>query len=64
MIGRKNERNILKKLYETKESKLAVVYGRRRIGKTYLIDEMIKEKQSESIIFTLQVIMKEIKKHN
>ena len=52
MIGRKNERNILKKLYETKESKLAVVYGRRRIGKTYLIDEMIKEKQSESIIFT------------
>ena len=41
MIGRKKEINELTKLCEDKESRLAVIYGRRRIGKTYLTREFI-----------------------
>ena len=40
MIGRKKEYETLKKLLESKESEFAVLYGRRRIGKTYLVNEV------------------------
>jgi len=40
LIGRKEEINTLTKLCNNNKSKLAVVYGRRRIGKTYLIEQM------------------------
>ena len=39
MIGRKKELSELKKAYESKESQLVAIYGRRRIGKTYLVNE-------------------------
>ncbi len=39
MIGRGIERQTLKNAYSSKESLFAAVYGRRRIGKTYLIRE-------------------------
>ena len=39
MIGRKKELNELKNAYEAKESQLVAIYGRRRIGKTYLVNE-------------------------
>lgn len=39
MIGRSKESKILKDLYESDESQLVAVCGRRRIGKTFLIDE-------------------------
>ena len=39
MIGRKNELKELKNAYEAKESQLVAIYGRRRIGKTYLVSE-------------------------
>ena len=39
MIGRKNEQNILNELYNRNEAEFVAVYGRRRVGKTYLIDE-------------------------
>jgi AAA+ ATPase superfamily predicted ATPase len=42
LVGRKSERAILTKALESKNSELIVVYGRRRIGKTYLIREMYK----------------------
>ena len=39
VIGRKEETDKLKKAYESDKSEFVVVYGRRRIGKTYLIRE-------------------------
>lgn len=39
LIGRKEEINRLMKAYGSKESEFVAVYGRRRIGKTYLIKE-------------------------
>jgi len=39
IIGRKKEQDELKQLYACDESKLVAVYGRRRVGKTFLIRE-------------------------
>lgn len=51
MIGRKREIAELNKLCDSKESKLVAVYGRRRIGKTYLIDSMFKEHRKDCMFF-------------
>lgn len=45
-IGRKNELDALEKLYNTPGFQMTVIYGRRRIGKSTLIKEFIKEKKS------------------
>ena len=42
MIGRKNEIAELNKLYESNKAQLVAVFGRRRVGKTFLIDETFK----------------------
>lgn len=39
MIGRKKQIEELENLYNSKKSELIAVYGRRRVGKTYLIDK-------------------------
>lgn len=39
MIGRKEEQRTLLELYERDQADLVAVYGRRRIGKTFLIQE-------------------------
>lgn len=39
MIGRYSEIQQLNRLYEGNKSEFVAVYGRRRVGKTYLIDE-------------------------
>ncbi len=39
MIGRKEEIKILQEAFESTQSELIAIYGRRRIGKTYLIRE-------------------------
>ena len=39
MIGRINEINALNRLYSGNKAELVAVYGRRRVGKTYLVDE-------------------------
>ncbi len=44
MIGRKRETDDLKRLYESGRAELVVLYGRRRVGKTYLINEVFKER--------------------
>lgn len=49
-IGRKNELNALNERYESKHFEFAVIYGRRRVGKTALIREFIKNK--DCIFFT------------
>ena len=40
MIGRKKEITLLNKLYNSNKSQFVAVYGRRRVGKTYLINEV------------------------
>lgn len=49
-IGRENELNILNKLYNSDRFEFAVIYGRRRVGKTALISEFTKNK--DTIFFT------------
>lgn len=44
IIGRKNEINILESLYKSKKSEFVAVYGRRRVGKTFLIRELFKNR--------------------
>ncbi|MBQ7706895.1 MAG: ATP-binding protein [Lachnospiraceae bacterium] len=39
MIGRESEIQELERLYESDNSEFVAVYGRRRVGKTFLIDE-------------------------
>lgn len=40
MIGRKNEIKILNEAYESEDSQFVAIYGRRRVGKTFLVNEM------------------------
>lgn len=42
MIGREQEEKQLKKLYNSKNAQLVAVYGRRRVGKTYLVNQTFK----------------------
>jgi len=49
-IGRKRELGNLNRLYASDKFEFAVVYGRRRVGKTAIINEFTKEKPS--ICFT------------
>jgi len=49
-IGRERELNKLNELYHISGFQFPVIYGRRRVGKTALINEFIKDK--EAIFFT------------
>ncbi len=44
MIGRKTEIEDLTELYEKEEAQFIAVYGRRRVGKTYLINEVFGDR--------------------
>lgn len=44
IIGRSKEIEELKMLYNSNKSEFIAVYGRRRVGKTYLIDEVFRNK--------------------
>jgi len=46
MIGRVNELQYLEKLFEQSGSSLVILYGQRQIGKTTLIKELMKGKES------------------
>ena len=46
MIGRENEREKLQELYDSKSAEMVAVYGRRQVGKTFLIDEVFKGRLS------------------
>ena len=39
LIGRTYERELLKQCVQSKESELVIVYGRRRVGKTFLVNQ-------------------------
>ena len=40
MIGREKEIKELEIIYSFKKADLVAIYGRRRVGKTYLVDEV------------------------
>ena len=44
IIGRVNEQQLLSSLCEEQEARLIAVYGRRRVGKTYLVKYFFKDK--------------------
>ena len=39
MVGRKSEIKELNRLYDSGRAELVAIYGRRRVGKTFLVDE-------------------------
>lgn len=41
IIGREKEVKVLKELYNSNNAQFIVVYGRRRVGKTFLVDEAL-----------------------
>lgn len=44
MIGRKKEIDILRDRYNSNKAEFIAIYGRRRVGKTYLVDETFKNR--------------------
>ena len=44
MIGRSKERKELKDLYERNTAELVAIYGRRRVEKTFLVNETFQDK--------------------
>ena len=42
IIGRKQEIRELNDLYNSNKAQMVAVYGRRRVGKTFLVDEALK----------------------
>jgi hypothetical protein len=44
LLGEKKELAFLNSKYESKKAEFIVLYGRRRIGKTAIIREFVKEK--------------------
>ena len=45
-IGRRNELSFLEEKYKESNGNFILVYGRRRIGKTALVNEFIRDRQS------------------
>jgi hypothetical protein len=52
LVGRTRERVILAQVMASSEAELVAVYGRRRVGKTYLIRELLRD----SICFELTAV--------
>ena len=46
-VNRKKELGILEKEYIRKQANFVVIYGRRRIGKTRLIEQFLKNKKEK-----------------
>lgn len=44
IVGRKKEIKELNELYNSDKAELVAVYGRRRVGKTFLVDESLSGK--------------------
>jgi len=45
LIGRQNEIAIFEEIYQSKTSEFLAIYGRRRVGKTYLVKHVFAKKE-------------------
>lgn len=45
LIGRKQEQKELRRLFESDEAEMVVVYGRRRVGKTFLVNQTFTQEE-------------------
>ena len=54
-IGRENELELLRD-WNRKSSKLTVIYGRRRVGKTRLVEEYTKNEKIFKFLFIKKCI--------
>src|SRR5262245_59562335 len=52
MIGRREEKKLLKNRISSKEAEFIALYGRRRVGKTYLITHVLAEVKANCIEIT------------
>lgn len=46
IVGRKREMEELRNLYESNKAEFVAIYGRRRVGKTFLVKEMFQDKMT------------------
>ena len=46
IIGRKKEIEMLNRLYNSDKAQFVAVYGRRRVGKTYLVNQVFKDRMT------------------
>ncbi len=44
LIGRKQEQKTLEQIWRSKEAELCAIYGRRRVGKTFLVRSYFQDK--------------------
>ena len=44
IIGREKEKALLKQIVSSKNAEFVALYGRRRVGKTYLIQQCLSKK--------------------
>lgn len=44
LVGRENEKNELLERYNSKDAEFVAIYGRRRVGKTYLVNQTFDDK--------------------
>ena len=59
LVGREKEREILQTVLESPEAELVAVYGRRRVGKTFLVKESLKDYLYFSLTGVRQASLKE-----
>ena len=62
LIDRDYELNFLEEQYKNKTGSFIIVYGRRRIGKTFLINEFTKNKPNIYLLGTREIRIELIKK--
>lgn len=60
IIGREEELNLLENVYKSKKPEFLAIYGRRRVGKTYLIRQFFSQK--EAVFFNVTGTKKGSKK--
>ena len=54
IIGRKRELDVIDRLYHSDKSEFLAIYGRRRVGKSYLIEEAFRDELTFSVVGTFK----------
>lgn len=53
IVGRKEELQELNDIYTSKKAEFAAVYGRRRVGKSYLINNYFSNKKAVFLVVSV-----------